>query len=65
MRCVQMLPVVKDFLAPNGEWVLDFGQNITGVVHAKLDLPAGAQVRRCACAMLNCWMKTATFTRET
>lgn len=44
-RCVQMLPVVKDFLAPNGEWVLDFGQNITGVVHAKLDLPAGAQVR--------------------
>ena len=41
MRCVQMLPVVKDFLAPNGEWVLDFGQNITGVVHAKLDLPAG------------------------
>ena len=45
MRCVQMLPVVKDFLAPNGEWVLDFGQNITGVVHAKLDLPAGAQVR--------------------
>ena len=45
MRCVQMLPVVKDFLAPNGEWVLDFGQNITGVVHAELDLPAGAQVR--------------------
>lgn len=45
MRCVQMLPAVKDFLAPNGEWVLDFGQNITGVVHAKLDLPAGAQVR--------------------
>lgn len=45
MRCVQMLPVVKDFLAPNGEWVLDFGQNIAGVVHAKLDLPAGAQVR--------------------
>ena len=45
MRCVQMLPVVKDFLAPNGEWVLDFGQNITGVVRAKLDLPAGAQVR--------------------
>ena len=45
VRCVQMLPVVKDFLAPNGEWVLDFGQNITGVVHAKLDLPAGAQVR--------------------
>ena len=45
VRCVQMLPVVKDFLAPNGEWVLDFGQNITGVVHAKFDLPAGAQVR--------------------
>ncbi len=45
VRCVQMLPVVKDFLVPNGEWVLDFGQNITGVVHAKLDLPAGAQVR--------------------
>lgn len=44
-RSVQMLPAVKDFLAPNGEWVLDFGQNITGVVHAKLDLPAGAQVR--------------------
>lgn len=45
VRCVQMLPAVKDFLTPNGEWVLDFGQNITGVVRAKLDLPAGAQVR--------------------
>ena len=45
VRCVQTLPAVKDFLTPNGEWVLDFGQNITGVVHAKLDLPAGAQVR--------------------
>ena len=45
VRCVQTLAAVRDFVTPNGEWVLDFGQNLIGVVQAELDLPAGAQVR--------------------
>ena len=30
VRCLMTLPVQKDFIAPNGERVLDFGQNLTG-----------------------------------
>lgn len=45
VRCVQTLSAVNSFVTPNGEWVLDFGQNLTGVVRAELDLPAGAKVR--------------------
>ena len=45
VRCIQMLPPVNSFVTPRGEWVLDFGQNLTGVVRAELDVPAGAEVR--------------------
>ncbi len=45
VRCVQTLPVINSFVTPKGEWVLDFGQNLTGVVRAELDLPAGARVK--------------------
>lgn len=45
VRCVQTRTAVNSFVTPKGEWVLDFGQNLTGVVRAELDLPAGARVK--------------------
>lgn len=45
VRCVHTLQAVRDFVTPQGDWVLDFGQNISGVVQATLDLPQGAVVK--------------------
>ena len=36
MRCLQKLPVIKEFTTPKGEKVYDFGQNLTGWVEVEI-----------------------------
>lgn len=36
VRCLQRVPVVKEFTAPNGDHLFDFGQNLTGWVEVKI-----------------------------
>ena len=36
VRCLQKLPVVKEFTTPKGEKVYDFGQNLTGWVEVEI-----------------------------
>ncbi|MBR1757752.1 MAG: family 78 glycoside hydrolase catalytic domain [Lachnospiraceae bacterium] len=36
VRCLQRLPVAKEFTAPNGEHLFDFAQNLTGWVEVKI-----------------------------
>ena len=36
VRCLQRLPVVKEFTTPKGEKVYDFGQNLTGWVEVEI-----------------------------
>lgn len=36
VRCLQMVPVVKEFTAPNGDHLFDFGQNLTGWVEVEI-----------------------------
>lgn len=36
IRCLQRVPVVKEFTAPNGDHLFDFGQNLTGWVEVEI-----------------------------
>lgn len=45
VRITQRVPVRQVLHTPKGETVLDFGQNLTGVVEAKLRCPRGTEVR--------------------
>ena len=36
VRCLQKLPVIKEFTTPKGEKVYDFGQNLTGWVEVEI-----------------------------
>ena len=36
VRCLQKVPVVKEFTAPNGDHLFDFGQNLTGWVEVEI-----------------------------
>lgn len=36
VRCLQRLEAVKAFTAPNGEYLIDFGQNLTGWVEVRI-----------------------------
>ncbi|MEE4193686.1 MAG: glycoside hydrolase family 78 protein [Anaerolineae bacterium] len=44
IRKMEEFPVVKVIQAPNGETVLDFGQNLAGIVTMKVSGPAGTTV---------------------
>ncbi len=44
VRITQRMPVKEVLHTPNGDTVLDFGQNLTGVVEAKLVCPRGTKV---------------------
>ena len=44
VRIIQRVPVKELLHTPNGDTVLDFGQNLTGVVEARLRLPRGTKV---------------------
>lgn len=45
VRCIQKLPPINSFVTPAGEWVLDFGQNLTGVVQAVFRVEKGRVVK--------------------
>ncbi|WP_244208940.1 alpha-L-rhamnosidase [Paenibacillus ferrarius] len=45
MRVIESLPPVEVLVTPSGETVLDFGQNMVGKVHMRLDLPAGTCIQ--------------------
>ena len=45
VRITQRVPVKEVLLTPNGDTVLDFGQNLTGVVEARLCCPKGTAVK--------------------
>ena len=44
VRCLQKLPVVKEFTTPKGEKVYDFGQNLTGWVEVEIYGDKGQQL---------------------
>ncbi len=44
VRITERLSPIKRIITPKGEVVFDFGQNLTGVVEARLDCPAGTKV---------------------
>jgi alpha-L-rhamnosidase len=44
VRVTQRLKPVKRFITPKGEVVFDFGQNLVGVIEARLNCPAGTKV---------------------
>lgn len=44
VRCLMRLPAVKDFIAPNGERVIDFAQNLTGWVEVKITGRRGQKI---------------------
>jgi alpha-L-rhamnosidase len=44
VRITQRLAVKELIITPNGEAVLDFGQNIAGVVEARLNCPCGTKI---------------------
>ena len=44
VRITQRVPVQRVLHSPKGETLLDFGQNLTGVVEARLRLPRGTAV---------------------
>lgn len=45
VRCTQELPPIKVLHTPKGEYVVDFGQNITGFVRLKVDGKAGQTIK--------------------
>ena len=45
VRITQRVPVIEVLHTPNGDTVLDFGQNLTGVVEARLRCPKGTAVK--------------------
>ncbi len=44
VRITQKVPVQRVLKSPKGETILDFGQNLTGVVEARLQLPRGTKI---------------------
>lgn len=44
VRCLRRLPAARDFIAPNREHLLDFGQNLTGWVEVKIRGKAGQKL---------------------
>ena len=44
VRCLMTLPVQKDFIAPNGERVIDFAQNLTGWVEIRIQGHPGQKI---------------------
>lgn len=44
VRCLMTLPVAKELIAPNGEHLYDFAQNLTGWVEVKIAGKAGQKV---------------------
>lgn len=44
VREQERLVPVKSFRAPNGDWVVDFGQNLTGYVELRTDAKAGERI---------------------
>lgn len=42
VRPVRLLPAVKVYRSPKNEWIVDFGQVVTGRARVTADLPAGA-----------------------
>ena len=44
VRCLQRLPVIKEFTAPNGDHLFDFGQNLTGWVEVEIYGDKGQQL---------------------
>ena len=44
VKCLKNLPVKEVIYTPNGEWVLDFGQDIFGFVEMKVSGTAGTEV---------------------
>ena len=44
VRCLLRLPAVRDFIAPNGERVVDFAQNLTGWVEMKIHGRKGQKI---------------------
>ena len=44
VRCVARLPVQREFVAPNGELLFDFGQNLTGWVEVSVRGKQGQQL---------------------
>ena len=44
VRCLLKLPVQKDFIAPDGKRVLDFGQNLTGWAEVKVQGHPGQRI---------------------
>ena len=45
VRCILRLPVQRHFIAPNGESIYDFGQNLTGWVELSIQGKPGQQIR--------------------
>jgi len=44
VRITQRVPVRRVLTSPKGETILDFGQNLTGVVEARLQYPRGTKI---------------------
>lgn len=44
VRITERLKPVSKFITPKGEYLLDFGQNLTGVIEARLDCPKGTKI---------------------
>ena len=44
VRITQRVPVQRVLTSPKGETILDFGQNLTGVVEARLHYPRGTKI---------------------
>lgn len=44
VRCIAQLPVQKRFVAPNGELLFDFGQNLTGWVQIRIQGKPGQKI---------------------
>lgn len=44
VRITERLKPVKKIITPKGETVLDFGQNLTGIVEARLECPEGSTI---------------------
>ena len=44
VRCLMTLPVVREFMAPNGEHLFDFAQNLTGWVEVKITGRPGQKI---------------------
>ena len=69
VRCVLRLPVQKQFTAPNGDLLYDFGQNLTGWVELSIQGKPGQQIRLCHAESLdetgNFYTQNLSFAKAT